>query len=463
MNMSQMIEQTRQALTEALETVAGHDRTIAECRTQNQAQRRSNANDEHLQGLITVRAARAAQAEVLKSRVTELEAEAARDVAIDDMQREVHPTGVRPPGADLDTGRGEQPAANQWVRTNDLRKATVGKRQRWADQEIVAGHARINTAREQAVVGQHGSLGQMVRAMSTSSGSAVVPEIWAGNVIDRARNMAAVLKAGAEIVPMDAKTVQIGRLTGDPTAAFRTEGSAITASDPTFDNVTLDAKTMSALVVGTMEWFQDSDVDEIVENALAQAFANQLDLVALYGSITTGAGAIDLATPPNPRGVLGALNALAASSVLGNATNGTAQTAGSYYDELIDLLFTPQDHNETPNALIWNSKAARQYVKAYDTTGQPLRAPEDFSQVDRYVSNQIPSYTKGTMADRATDVFAGDWSQLLIGQRLGMTVQVLTERYAENGQIGIVVHWRGDVGIARPRAFSVYKALRGAL
>ena len=67
------------------------------------------------------------------------------------------------------------------------------------------------------------------------------------------------------------------------------------------------------------------------------------------------------------------------------------------------------------------------------------------------------------MTTRATDLFAGDWRQLLIGQRLDFTVQTLTERYAEAGQIGIVAHWRGDVGLARPRAFAVYRYLQGAL
>ena len=59
-----------------------------------------------------------------------------------------------------------------------------------------------------------------------------------------------------------------------------------------------------------------------------------------------------------------------------------------------------------------------------------------------------------------SDVFAGDWRQLIIGQRLGFTVQTLVERYAELGQIGIVAHWRGDVALTRPRAFSVYRYLK---
>lgn len=360
-------------------------------------------------------------------------------------------------------GQAPRPAARAFIRDSDGRPAAVERSQRFAEHPVVFDTLRSRAAHEDGIVNRHGTFGQMVRAMSTSGGSAIVPTIWIGDLIDRARNVSAVLQAGAQIVPMDAKTVQIGRLTADPTAAFRAEGSAITASDPTFDNVTLDSKTMSALTIGSLEWFQDAEnVDEVVSNAIAQAIATNLDLAALYGSITTGAGAINLPTPPNPRGVLGTLLALAPSSVLGAATNGTAQTATSYFNELLDLVFTPQDYNEQPTALIWNAKAARQYAKAYDTTGQPLQWPQVLADLKRFTTNQVPSYTQGTMANRATDAFVGDWQQLLIGQRLELTIQVLTERYAENGQIGIVAHWRGDVGVARPRAFAVYRALQGA-
>lgn len=90
---------------------------------------------------------------------------------------------------------------------------------------MVDDYRRALKDAERVVVEQHGSLGNLVRSMSTTSGSAIVPTIWAGNIIDRARKASAVLKAGAQVVPMDAKTVQIGRITADPTAAFRTEAA----------------------------------------------------------------------------------------------------------------------------------------------------------------------------------------------------------------------------------------------
>lgn len=391
-----------------------------------------------------------------------IDAQRAVDAEIDAALTAARSTGTTTTtvGADgVQRTSGDTTKAGTWVR-DDGRPAAVAKGQRYSDHPVVSRHRANREQAERAVTGMHSGLGSQIRAMSTTSGSAVVPTVWADDVIDRARNKSQVLQAGAQIVPMDAKVVNIGRLTTDPTAAFRAEGSTVTASDPVFDNVTLTATTMSALVVGSMEWFQDADnVDEIVSDAIAQAIGLQLDLVALYGSITSGAGTINLPTPSNPRGVLGNLLANASSNVVAAATNGTTITN---YNELIDAVYIPRDYNFEPNALIWNSKLARKYAKLLDSTNQPMQLPPDVAGVDRLLSNQIPSYTQGTATGTATDVFAGQWDQLLIGQRLGLTIQTLTERYAELGQIGIIAHWRGDVQCAQPRAFSVTRALVGA-
>lgn len=309
---------------------------------------------------------------------------------------------------------------------------------------------------------------------NTIDAANLAPQVWASDVIDRARNLAAVMQAGAEIVPMDAKTVQVGRLAADPSAGFRAEGSTITASDPTFDNVTLTATTLSALVIGSLEWFQDvtpgGGADQLVSEALAKVLALQIDLVALFGQVTAGAEQTGVGNnllpsgglpSPNPRGILANLLANASSSVLGSATNGTVQTAATFYGEVLDTIYTPRDFNEAPNALIWPSHLARIYAKAADSTNQPMRQPPDVEAIPKFISNQVPSgFTQGT-GTLMSDLFVGDFTQLLIGQRLDLTIQTLTERYAELGQIGLLATWRGDVQLARPRAFSVFRYLKG--
>ncbi len=98
----------------------------------------------------------------------------------------------------------------------------------------------------------------------------------------------------------------------------------------------------------------------------------------------------------------------------------------------------------------------------YTSFNNVIDKPPVLRDLPWLTTNVIPSYTRGTMTSRATDLFIGDFSQVLVGQRLDFTVRVLTERYAELGQLGILSHWRGDVQVARPKALAVYRALQGA-
>lgn len=361
------------------------------------------------------------------------------------------------------TNGGAGPTPTEWRNLDTGERAAVS---RDASIQTHPVFARATAADRSAAEANYGSLGAMIRALATGgTGSALIPTSWAGGLIDLARSESAIVKAQAPIIPMEAGVIKLGRQTGDPSAAFRAEASAITASDPTFDSVTLTAKTMSALVISSREWWQDADnADQLVVNALAQAIAGQLDLVALYGGITTGAGTINLPTPdPNPRGILAALNALRAANVLGgSAADGTTPTiAAGYWNEVIDALYTVRDGNEDPTGIIWSSKLARQYARAVDTTGQPLAIPAAVAEVPRFMVNRIPSYTKGENTT-ATDLFVGDFRQLLIGQRLAFEIRPLPELYAGTGQYGVVASWRGDIALARPSAFSVYRSLKGA-
>jgi HK97 family phage major capsid protein len=407
-------------------------------------------------------------------------AEARRIAAEEDQyqqrSREIHPVQFRDAGGRGETtsyaigggsrevGDGPGPLVYRHG-PNDMRPAAVGRGQPLADHPVVAEQIARAAVQDQHVIGMHGGLGSMIRAMSTTSGSAVVPSIWASTIIDKARNLSACVQAGAEIVPMDAKIVQIGRLAADPSAGFRAEGSTITASDPTFDNVTLTATTLSALVIGSLEWFQDvtpgGGADQLVSEALAKRIAEVLDQACLMGGITAGGEGVNLPNPPNPRGILASLLAVAPSSVLGSATNGTSQTAATFYKEVLDTIYTPRDFNEAPNAMIWPSRLARVYAEAADTTNQPLRQPPAVEQITKFMSNNVPSgFGQGTGTTMA-DLFVGDFHQLLIGQRLDLQIQTLTERYAEQGQVGILATWRGDVQLARPRAFACFRYLKG--
>ena len=268
---------------------------------------------------------------------------------------------------------------------------------------------------------------------------------------------------------MDAKTVQVGRLTGDPAPLFKTEGSPVTPGDMTFDYVQLVSTSLSALVVVSMEFLQDAPgADGLITEALGKSMALELDKAVFFGQLgatgTNDEGAAYGLASPYPKGILKNLNDNAPGNVVGSfPTNGTAQTAATPWNEMLALVYKPLRSNEKVTAIVSNTALQQQYAGMYNTLYDPISMPPVVASYPWLVTNTIPSYTRGTMTSRATDVFAGDFSQVLIGQRLGLEIRVLTERYAENGQVGLLAYWRGDVQVARPAALACYRALQGAL
>ena len=217
---------------------------------------------------------------------------------------------------------------------------------------------------------------------------------------------------------------------------WHSEGATIAPSDATLGKITLDAKVLAGLVVLSRELLED---DDQLRQAFAAVMATKVDQAALYG---TG-------TAPEPRGVKNTYGITTAS--LG--ANGAA--LGSY-DPLVDAAGTLRDNNEDPTAVIYSPRSARALAKPKDTTNQPLAVPGYYlDRLSRFETNQVPNtLTQGT-SNLASDIFTADFRQLFIGVRTQLQIQILTDKYADTGQIGLVAWWRGDVAVARPKAFHV--------
>jgi hypothetical protein len=82
---------------------------------------------------------------------------------------ETHPTGARVPGT-----RDTAADGRVWAYRDNGVTATVGRSERFVDHPVVTEHVARQQASDAHIVGHHGSFGQMIRAMTTTSGSAVV-------------------------------------------------------------------------------------------------------------------------------------------------------------------------------------------------------------------------------------------------------------------------------------------------
>jgi HK97 family phage major capsid protein len=122
--------------------------------------------------------------------------------------------------------------------------------------------------------------------------------------------------------------------------------------------------------------------------------------------------------------------------------------------------------NEHPNAVIYNARTAGELDLLRATTGEVLPPPGSVADLQRLVTNAIPSnLTVGTSSD-TSEAYVGDYAQLLMGSRTELVLEV--SREANVGatsmfttlQSAVRVYLRCDFQVARPAAFRVVCGIR---
>jgi HK97 family phage major capsid protein len=281
------------------------------------------------------------------------------------------------------------------------------------------------------------------------AGGALVPAPLSSRVIDLARNQTRVFQAGAITVPMTAQTLALARLTGEGTPAWKSEGSAITAADMTFDRVTFTARTMVRLVQLSVELFEDADPSS--EGVIARSFAGQmaveLDRVALIG---TG-------TAPEPRGVLNQSGV----TLTAHGAAGTVISTATAYDWHLDAAGVVRGNNFVPSAHIQAPRTSTSLSKLREATTSAYLAPPP-NMLPMLVSKSVPiNLTVGASTDTSL-IFTADWQQLMVGIRTDFNLRFLGERYlADSLTYAFLAYLRADVQLAQPTAFVVDTGVRG--
>lgn len=301
-------------------------------------------------------------------------------------------------------------------------------------------HLRLGDALRAMVTGPRNDLERRALSEGTdSAGGYTVPDILLAQWIDRLRNALVIVQAGAQTVPLTSDTVKIARLLADPTAAWRAENAAVAESDPTFEAVTFTPRSLDVFTKVSRELLEDSaNIAEMLEAALVRSFAVEIDRVCLYG---TG-------TPPQPRG----LRTTANVNEVSQGPNGAALTS---YDPIIDLLaLVWADNVPAVNTAIMAPRTLATLAKLKEaTTNAPLARPSVLADW-RFLqtANVSIAETQGT-ANNASTLFMGDWSQLLLGVRTTMQVEVARELFRGTYQYGFFGHLRMDVQTTHPESF----------
>lgn len=298
------------------------------------------------------------------------------------------------------------------------------------------------------------SFGTGAGLSATSGGASLVAtNLLSGSFIELLRNKARVFGLGAQLLSGLVGNVDIPRQKAAGSVYWVGEGGSLTQTGGQFDKVSLAPKHIGALSVITRNMLQQSspDIEMMARADLLATVALGIDLAALSGSGT--------ANQP-----LGIANQAGIGSVIGG-TNGGALTL----DNLIDLETFVASNNADEGAMAYltNAKAVGTLKKLKSSTGQYLWSNSPMGQrsgtpgeINGYTvarTNQARSnLTKGT-GTNLSEVFFGDWSQVLVGE--WGVVEILPNPYAagiyEQGGIELRVLQTIDIGVRHAQSFAV--------
>ena len=286
----------------------------------------------------------------------------------------------------------------------------------------------------------------------TQGGNLVKTDLLMGSFIDVLRNKAAVMQLGATFLPGLVGKVEIPRQSGVSATQWIQETGTVTGSNATFDKVALDMKTIAAksFVSRNMLRQVTMSVENFVRNELATSIALAIDLAALSGS---GSGS-------EPKGLASQTGILTVEG----GTNGAAIT----FDHLIDMETKVADANAdgTSMAYLANAVTIGALKKIKDANNNYIWKPIVGAsrnaipgEVNGYPvarSNQArKNLTKGSSSGVCSEIFFGNWADLLIGE--WGVLEILPNPYSaaayDNGGLEIRALQSVDIAVRHPESF----------
>ena len=259
----------------------------------------------------------------------------------------------------------------------------------------------------------------------------IIEDIAEQNVI---RSIAHVIRTGGDHNITVPKTHAAAQWLG--------EGDSYTLSAPTFDRIVLHAYKLGVIVPATEELLYDSftNVDNYISGEIARAFAAGEEAAFCTGAGTDG-----------PTGIFTANG--------GNVGVTAAKSTEITADEMLSMVYALRQAYRRKAKFLMNDATVAAIRKLKDGNGvymwQPALAA---GQPDKLLGYELitTSYAPDIAAGALVAAF-GDFSYYWIGDRIGLSVQRLVERYADSGVIGFKAFQRSDAKVVLPEAIQLLK------
>jgi len=289
---------------------------------------------------------------------------------------------------------------------------------------------------------------------SGPSGGYIVPSIYIAELIELLRAEAIVMALGATTLPdLQGSPVLIPRQSAGATGYWVAENQSIGASDFTLEQLSLTPKKVGALVKlsNSLIKLANPSAEGLVRRDISSAIALQIDLKAMRG----------LGSSNQPLGIGATPNI---NIVAIGATGGTLT-----WDHLLDMEYSLAEDNALKGKLGYaihpalKRKLMKQKVAQFSgqTEGAYVVSPltESLFQVwlgyPYKMTTQIPITLTKSSGTNLTEVYFGNWSELIIGQWGGMEIALSTETSDafEKDQTWVRILQEVDIAVRHPQSF----------
>lgn len=266
-----------------------------------------------------------------------------------------------------------------------------------------------------------------------------------------------VLRPDPVVVQMGATTLtglsgdfQMRRVSAASTMAWQGEGTALTETTPTFDNVKLQPNSLGGFTEVSDKFFLQSGfgVEQWLRNELQTALEQKLDLSALHGS---GSGS-------EPTGLAGISGTTAVSF---GATVGGAPT----WAKMLEFISGVRVANASKGKLGFLS-TPQAWAKLLQTPRQSSGVegqfiineltPEKLIGYPFVASNQVSStLAEGGSGNVLSACFYGNWSELMIGQFGAINILVNPYLKSRERLVSIEISSHFDIKFRHAASFAV--------
>lgn len=269
---------------------------------------------------------------------------------------------------------------------------------------------------------------EIAAALNTSTPSAggyIVPPNYVPELIELLRPASVVRSLGARTLPMPGGTLTMPKVTAGSSASYGKEGDDIETSEPTFGDLNLSKKKLTALVPisNDLVRFSSPNANAFVRDDLIQSIGVREDQAFLRDDGTDN-------TPKGLRYLAKPTNVITANATV-NVQN-VANDAGQ-----LELALLGRNIRMTTPGWVFAPRTLVFLQNLKDGNGNkvyPEIATGKWGSYPYRVTTSIP-VNLGANGDES-EIYLTDFSEAIIGEATGLILDVSSEAaYIENGQL----------------------------